>query len=84
MQYVLILYYFICLTILVDCVEGYHQVSVVETRLSNSISITERVPRCGPCPLNTYQNQVGGSCVACPDNHITFSTGVQSIDQCIG
>ena len=59
--------------------------TVEESRFSNGRTITERVPRCSPCPLNTYKNIVGISqCIPCPDDHITFITGAVSSDKCVG
>ena len=69
----------------VDCLEGQHQVTETETTFIDGESVTERVPRCAPCPLNTYQDKVGGErCILCPFNHFTFSTGAKSEDECIG
>ena len=49
-------------------------------------TIAERIPRCSPCPLNSYQNIVGGGlCRSCLVNHIsdiTFVTGAISVDHC--
>ncbi|XP_019853716.1 PREDICTED: uncharacterized protein LOC109583018 [Amphimedon queenslandica] len=67
-----------------DCLEGQEQIMKTESRFTIGRVITERVPRCSPCPLNTYQN-IGGSgqCKPCPINHITFITGAVSVEQCI-
>lgn len=70
---------------LADCLEGQEQIMKTENRFIVGRVITERVPRCSPCPLHTYQN-IGGSgqCKPCPINHITFITGAVSVEQCIG
>ena len=68
-----------------DCLEGQEQTMTVESRFTGGRTITERVPRCSPCPLNTYQSIVGGGrCTSCPTDHITFITGAVSVDQCTG
>lgn len=57
----------------------------METRFVQDKTDTETVPRCAVCPLNTYQNQVGGEeCIPCPDNHITNSSGAKFVKDCIG
>uniref|UniRef100_A0A1X7V3D2 Uncharacterized protein n=1 Tax=Amphimedon queenslandica TaxID=400682 RepID=A0A1X7V3D2_AMPQE len=67
-----------------DCLEGQEQAVIVESRVTGSGTIIERVPRCSPCPFHTYQDIVGsyGQCKPCPVNHITFITGAKSLDQC--
>ena len=73
------------LFILADCLEGQEQAMRVESRFTGGRTVTERIPRCSPCPLNSYQNIVGGGqCRPCPVNHITFITGAVSVDQCTG
>ena len=43
------------------------------------------VPQCVPCPLNTYQEHVGGAqCMPCPPDHDTLGMGSTSRDDCIG
>ena len=70
---------------LADCLEGQEQAVIVESRVTDSRTVIERVPRCSPCPFNTYQDTVGyGQCKPCPVNHITFITGAISVDQCTG
>ena len=65
----------------VDCLEGEHQITTVETRSSSAVIENH----CSPCPLNTYQDVTGGeSCIPCPENHITFNRGTKSKDECIG
>ena len=64
--------------------EGQHQITVMETRFVGGSVIRESVPRCVPCPLNTYQSEIGGPmCTPCPEGHITLSTGSTSEEQCI-
>ena len=75
----------IYLYILVDCLEGQHQIQITETRIEEDHTIIEVVPQCEDCPLNTYQNTAGGEkCIPCPQDHITYSTGTKSKDGCIG
>lgn len=70
---------------LVDCLEGEQKVKMLESRFSNGHTIIEMIPRCTPCPLNTYQDELGGAmCILCPQNSFTFSTGSKSQDECIG
>ena len=70
---------------LADCLEGQEQAVIVESRVTGSRTVIERVPRCSPCPFNTYQDIAGsGQCKPCPVNHITFITGAISVDQCTG
>ena len=70
---------------LADCLEGQEQAMMVESRFTGGRTVTERVPRCSPCPLNTYQDIIGGGmCRPCPVNHITFVTGAVSVEQCTG
>ena len=59
---------------------------MVETSINSAgLTVIENIPHCSPCPLNTYQNIAGGeSCIPCPENHITFSRGTKSKDECIG
>ena len=74
-----------CFISLADCLEGQEQVMMVESRFTGGRTVTERVPRCSPCPLNTYQDIIGGGmCRRCPVNHITFVTGAVSVQQCTG
>eukprot|EP00794_Sanderia_malayensis_P018983 gene18983-20890_t len=41
-------------------------------------------PVCRPCPIGEYQPAIGQtSCIACPYDNTTVSTGSSSIDQCI-
>ena len=74
-----------CFISLADCLEGQEQAMMVESRFTSGRTVTERVPRCSPCPLNTYQDIIGGGmCRPCPVNHITFATGAVSVQQCTG
>ena len=69
----------------VECLAGEHPVLVTDTRVVNDQVRVEVVPRCAPCPLNTYQEHVGGAqCQSCPLDHITITTGSTSRDNCIG
>ncbi|XP_019853361.1 PREDICTED: uncharacterized protein LOC105313106 isoform X2 [Amphimedon queenslandica] len=66
-----------------DCLKGQEQAVIVESRVTDSRTIIERVPHCSPCPFNTYQDMAGsGQCKPCPVNHVTFITGAISVDQC--
>ncbi|XP_022105727.1 sushi, von Willebrand factor type A, EGF and pentraxin domain-containing protein 1-like [Acanthaster planci] len=43
----------------------------------------ERDYECRPCPVNTYQNQVGQTaCVMCPDHRVTNGHGAIYISEC--
>ena len=68
----------------VECLAGEHPVSVTDLVENGEVRV-EIVPRCTPCPSNTYQEHVGGAhCQSCPSNHITLETGSTSRNDCIG
>ena len=68
-----------------DCLAGEQQIFVTENRVVDGQLVVEVVPRCGPCPLHSYQDDVGGGdCKSCPLDHITLMRESTSIEDCIG
>lgn len=51
----------------------------------NGRIVAEVIPECVGCPLNTYQDKVGGpECIPCPSNHVTLTTETKTVTDCIG
>ena len=69
---------------LVDCLKGQYQMTALETKFTEGQTVRENIPRCAPCPLNTYNDKIGGKeCVSCPEGHVTLSNGAITEEQCI-
>lgn len=79
------LFFVLSLLHIVDCLAGEQQVLVTENRVVDGQLVVEVVPRCSACPLNSYQDKVGGGdCKLCPLDHITLMRGSTSSKDCIG
>lgn len=68
----------------VSCEKGQFTTERELNRIANGVGLSENVPVCEVCPLDTYADELGSSvCTACPKYHKTTSTGANSIEECL-
>ena len=69
----------------VSCELGTFSTEIELSRIANGVGLSENVPVCDVCPLDTYAEDLGSTiCSPCPKYHSTLSTATTSSNECIG
>ena len=68
----------------VSCERGQFSTETEHSQIVNGVGISENVPICQSCPMDTYADELGRSvCLPCPKYHSTISTGATTAKECL-